>query len=248
MASTHFHSTLPLVDDPDTTSAVSSALDTESLSTLASGQGAQVTTRENAADAAERARGAKEQRHAERVRLVGANRPTYTRHEQKKAKISVPQILGLAVAIIAVVAVLLFVFSRCANSVAENPSALSLVSSTRTLEADTGLAINYDGASYEFRETDGVWQLVRTAPDEAVLIDFAGKPVKLVIYDDDTIYVPENLSDGTWDVMAYLIADDSVPVRVPDVGGEGTLTSAKLDGSDLVVTTEAGESISIPLD
>ena len=247
MAANHFHSTLPLVDDPDSTSAVSEALDTTGLMTLGSGQGAQVTTRENAADAAERARDAKERRYEQR-RLSGANRPSYARHEQKKAKLSPLQIAGLAVAIVAVVAALLFVFSRCADSVVENPSALSLVTTTRTLEADTGLAINYDGASYEFRETDGVWQLVRTVPDEAALIDFAGKPIKLVIYDDDTIYVPENLADGTWDVMAYLIADDSVPVRVPDVGGEGTLTSAKLDGSELVVTTEAGESVRIPLD
>ena len=248
MAANHFHSTLPLVDDPDTTGVVSDALDTTGLMTLGQGQGAQVTTRENAADAAERARGAQEGRHAERMRLSGVNRPTYARHEQKKVKLSPVQIAGLAVAVIAVVAILLFVFSKCASSVAENPSALSLVSTTRTLEADAGLAINYDGASYEFRETDGVWQLVRTAPDEAVLIDFAGKPIKLVIYDDDTIYVPENLTDGTWDVMAYLIADDSVPVRVPDVGGEGTLTSAKLDGSELVVTDEAGQSVRIPLE
>lgn len=248
MAANHFHSTLPLVDDPGSTSAVSEALDTTGLLTLGQGQGAQVTTRENAADAAERARGAQEGRHAERMRLSGANRPSYERHEQAKLKLSPIQIAGLAVAVIAVVAVLLFVFSKCASSVAENPSALSLVSTTRTLEADTGLAINYDGASYEFRETGGAWQLVRTAPDEAVLIDFVGKPVKLVIYDDDMIYVPENLSDGTWDVMAYLIAEDSVPARVPGASGEGMLTSAKLDGSELVVTDEAGQSVRIPLE
>lgn len=246
MASTHFHSTLPLVDDSDSTSAVPSALDTESLSTLASGQGAQVTTRENAADAAERARGAQEQRHAERVRLVGANRPTYARHEQKKAKISLLQILGLAVAIIAVVAVLLFVFSRCAGSVADNPAALSLISVSGT-QAAPGQTLTYDGESYELTEKDGSWKLVSPSADNDELMALAGKPVVLMA-NDEWLLVPENLDDGTWDVMAIRIAEGAVAVKVPDAAGEGKATKAEIDDATLVVTTEAGETVSIPLE
>ena len=241
----HFHSTLPLVDDPNTTGTVSDALDTTGLTTLKSGQGAQVTTRENASDAAERAREASERRFEQR-RLTGANRPTYARHEQKKAEISVPQIIGLAVAGIAVIAALLFVVSRCASSVAENPSALDWITTSTSLEATPGLSINYDGATYEFSDEGGSWKLIQTTTEDNVLIDFEGTPVYLVIY-NDTIYVPENLADGSWDVMAYFMGEGAVPVKVPDASGEGVISSAKLDGSELALTMETGESVSIPL-
>ena len=241
----HFHSTLPLVDDANSTGAVSDALDTTGLTTLASGQGAQVTTRENAADAAERARVAQERRHS--ARLTGSNRPTYARHEQKKAEISLPQIIGLAVAGIAVIAALLFVVNRCASSVAENPNALDWITTSTSLEATPGLSINYDGATYEFSDEGGSWKLIQTTTDKNVLIDFEGTPVYLVIY-NDTIYVPENLADGTWDVMAYFMGEGAVPVKVPDAFGSGVLSTAKLDGSVLVLTTDAGESINVSLD
>ena len=246
MAATHFHSTLPLVDDPDSTGMVSEALDTASLSTLGSGQGAQVTTRENAADAAERARGAKERRHAERVRLSGTNRPTYERHEQKKAKVSVPQMIGLAVAIIAVVAVLLFVFSRCAGSVADNPAALSLLTASDSQVAP-GQTMNYDGVSYELTEKDGTWKLVSPSAENAELMALDGKPVALVAF-DDWLLVPQNLDDGTWNVMAIATAEGAVAVHVPDASGEGKVTKAELTDTDLVLTTDAGESVSIPLE
>ena len=246
MANTHFHSTLPLVDDPETTSAVSDALDTTGLLTLGSGQGAQVTTRENAADAAERARGASERRHEQR-RLTGTNRPEFARREEKKVKKSPVAIVALVFAALVMAGVLIFVFSKCAGSVAENPSALSFLTTSTSLEADTGLTIDYDGATYEFRESGGVWQLVRPSAGDEVLIDFDGTPVHLVIY-NDTIYVPENHSDGTWDVMARVVGEGAVAVHVPDMSGEGVLTGAKLDGSELVVTTEDGQSVRLPLE
>lgn len=246
MAATHFHSTLPLVDDPDSTGVVSDALDTTGLMTLGSGQGAQVTTRENASAAAERARGAKERRHEQR-RLTGDNRPAVARHEEKKVKKSPVAIVALIVAALAVAGVLIFVFSKCAGSVAENPSALSLLTTTTSLEADTGLTIDYDGATYEFRESGGAWQLVSPSAGDEVLIELDGTPVHLVIY-NDTIYVPENHDDGTWDVMARVIGEGAVAVHVPDMSGEGVITGAKLDGSELVVTCEDGQSVRLPLE
>ena len=240
----HFHSTLPLVDDADSTGAVSDALDTTGLMTLASGQGARVTTRENASDAAERAREAGELRHA--ARLTGENRPTYARHEQKKTKMSLPLLIGLIVGGVAVVAALMFVVSRCASSVAENPSALDLITSSSTLEATPGLSINYDGATYEFSDEGGTWQLIQTATDKDVLIEFDGTPVYLVIC-NETVYAPENLADGTWDIMACLLADGAVAVHVPGASGEGVVSSAKLDGDALALTMETGETVSVPI-
>ena len=239
---THFHSTLPLVDESESTGVVSDALDTTGLMTLGSGQGAKVTNRDNASDAAERARQSKERRHEQR-RLTGSNRPTFARHEQKKAQISVPQIIGLAVGIIAVIAALLFVVSRCANSVAENPATLSLV--TSKTQVAPGETLSYGGATYELREKDGTWSLVSPSAEDAELMVLSGKPVALVAY-EDSLFVVEN-ADGGWDVMYYPLAENSVYAPAPGGHGEGSVTQVDVDGSNLILTTDAGESVTWPM-
>ena len=58
----------------------------------------------------------------------------------------------------------------------------------------------------------------------------SGTPVTLILY-NSVIVVPENKSDGTWDVVAYTIGGDSEPVSVVDssgnaITGTGTIASA----------------------
>ena len=231
----HFHSTLPLVDESESTGVVSDALDTTGLMTLGSGQGAQVTNRGNASDAAERARKSKERRHEQR-RLTGSNRPTYARHEQKKAQISLPQIIGLAVAGIVVVAALLFVVSRCASSVAENPATISIM--TQKTQVAPGETLYYGGASYELREKDGKWALISPSDGDAELMGLSGKPVALVAYEDN-LFVVENDGDQ-WDVMYYPLAENSVYAPAPGGHGLGAATQVEVDGRDLIITNDEG--------
>lgn len=243
MAGTHFHSTLPLVDDPETTGVVSEALDTTDLLTLGSGQGAQVTTRENASDAAERARGAKERRHEQR-RLTGANRPAVARHEEKKVKKSPVAIVAVVVAALVVAGVLIFVFSKCAGSVAENPATFSLVGTKSQVAPGETLA--YGGASYELFEKDGTWKLVSPSDEETALMVLDGKPVALVLYEGN-LFIPENLSDGTWDIMWYPADSGSAYEPAPGGHGTGSVSKAEIDGSSLVLTLDTGETVSWPL-
>ena len=79
--------------------------------------------------------------------------------------------------------------------------------------------------------------------------DLPGTPVTLVLY-NGIIVIPENLADGTWDIMAYTLGsgwsqlmDSTDSAR----SGQGTISAASLDGSNLKITTDQGDQ-SIPLD
>ena len=80
----------------------------------------------------------------------------------------------------------------------------------------------------------------------------SGTPVTLILY-NSVIVVPENKSDGTWDVVAYTIGGDSEPVSVVDssgnaITGTGTIASATLDGSVVHVTDSAGAATDVALE
>ena len=71
-----------------------------------------------------------------------------------------------------------------------------------------------------------------------VLGELKGTPVALVLY-DGTILMPENLSDGTWDVAAYTIGLNWSELMGADgkpQGGNGVVTDGTLDGSVLRLT------------
>ena len=65
------------------------------------------------------------------------------------------------------------------------------------------------------------------------------------------LVIPESLEDG-WDVIAYRPADGSVPVQVADadgnpVHGSGSITSAELNGTTIVVTDSTGATTNVSL-
>ena len=121
------------------------------------------------------------------------------------------------------------------------------------LAQDDATGIEYDGYVYTTRESGGQYSFVRTTEDGSEpleLFKLEGTPVSIVLY-DGAFVVSENTAAG-WDVMAYMLGDGSVASALVGadgnpVAGEGALVSATLDGDDLVLETQDGTTLSVPL-
>ncbi len=95
---------------------------------------------------------------------------------------------------------------------------------------------------------------MRTAEDGSsplTIFNLDGKPVTVVLY-NGSFLIPENL-DNTWNVMAWVNADGSLPnilTRDGDnpVQGDGQISSASLDGSHLQLNFDNGATDSIPIE
>lgn len=113
-------------------------------------------------------------------------------------------------------------------------------------------SISYRGSSYELVKGDKGYQLVEKSEsgdgEQVVLGELDGTPVCLVLY-DGTLIVPENLKDGTWDVMAYTIGSGWSNLMGQDgepCGGTGAITEGQLESTSLRLVID-GEPVSIPL-
>ena len=123
--------------------------------------------------------------------------------------------------------------------------------------AQTSVGANDDGisvagSSYSTRQGDSGWELVKGEGDDATVVaQLSGSPVALCLH-EGTLFVPENLSDGTWDVICYVVADGSTPAQLLNgdgqpVVGSGELSAAELDGDSLVVTDASGAQTRLAL-
>ena len=113
--------------------------------------------------------------------------------------------------------------------------------------------LTFDGYDYcVSQREDGGYSFERVTGQEPLsLVDLPGTPIGLLFY-NGTFYMPENLEDGTWDVMCYTLGDGSMgtPYMGEDgepIGGEGELASASIEGDQLVVATDAGEEATLQL-
>ena len=84
-----------------------------------------------------------------------------------------------------------------------------------------------------------------------LLYDLAGTPVTLILY-NTAFVIPENLPDGTWDLIAYPLGGGSVTQQVTDadgnpIVGQGEIASATLSGDAIQISTTAGEQITVSL-
>lgn len=236
--------------------------DSERLSTIHEGQGARVTTRKNASEAADRARHNAEKRY--QTRHPEAHRPQGgpKRSHKNVALLVAAAILGL---------VLLFFVVRCATAaLTPGPAEQAAQSSDQTQQdatdqtqqgtqdstneqAQTDAAVSYRGASYALQtQEDGLWGLVCTSPDgtSTTLFKIEGDPLSLMRH-DDTILIPEN-RDGSWDVACYVIDAHADAGYV--VGSDGTMvqgsaeaTSAQLDDATIHVTDATGATTDVAL-
>lgn len=224
--------------------------DTTAFSTLGSGQGAVISSRETAADAAAAARGGRAAGPAQSRRLAAAARRN-VRPRRERLQTNRRLFVCLGVAALAVVAVVAFLVVRAVNSTNAPADAGERVERTDVAPDES---VSYDDYTYSIEQgPDGSYSFVRTQGDGEPLALFVleGEPVQLVLC-DGAYLIPENLPDGTWDVVAYTMGDGSVTTQLanPDgspVTGEGRLASAALEGSELVLTDEAGSVTRVPV-
>lgn len=238
------------------------ASDSSEISTIGAGQGARVTTRKNAAEAAGRARRNAEKRYA-------ARHPE-ARVPQAGPERSVRNIVLLVIAGILVVAVVFTVGSlvngllfppetgeEARQEQTLRPSEDELAAQQEQAERDAGSeqagvdgTVSYAGETYALSQgDDGAWSLVNSAGEALVTLE--GTPVALARM-ADTLLMPES-RDGGWDVpcyvvgghtqgVTYVVGTDGNPVQ-----GSGGIASVELDGTTLRVTDDAGTVTDVAL-
>lgn len=224
-----------------------------SLDTIEAGEGAVVATRDNAADAAEAAIASRHASGAQK-RMSAKRRPRVERAEED-VQVNPAVVAAIAVAAVAVIALIAFLVSRALSSapVPEDPNVPDEPAIERT-SVTSDESLEYDGYTYGFRQDpSGAYALIRTAEsgEPLSLMQLSGTPVEIVLY-DGAFVIPENLANGTWDIMAYSLADGSMGSQLVNaegnpVTGEGAIATANLDGTDLVLELEGGGSQRVPL-
>lgn len=224
---------------------------TGSFEKLDAGEGAILTTRENANDAADAAR-AHLSSTGGMTRLDASDLPQVERHGGRRdgSKGNRKMVLLLVVLTAAVVLGGVYLFSRLTASTGQQDDQQVV----EQMQTDATNSIDYRGVTYRLEQgDDGTWHLMRQSEDEGAqaqgLGDLSGTPVTLVLY-NGAIIIPENKSDGTWDVMSYVLGSGWSQLLDSDgtaYSGQGTVTGATLDGSQLTITTDGG-SETIALD
>lgn len=228
----------------------------ENFQTLHRGQGAKLTTRKNAQQAAEIARDNARKR-------FNARHGGLKRAEQPKAPAPTKKIIGL-VAGAFVVLCALFLLGRCigsaldptpdtsSNSTNSQKTKNQPESSADNTQADLGDSVTYQGVKYSIQQGEKGYELIQAqGTSSRPLFTIEGTPFKLIIA-NGTLFVPENKADGTWDVYAYMIGDSSLASKVSDadgqeVSGQGTISDAQADGETLTITTSDGTTTNISL-
>lgn len=238
--------------------------DEEGISTIRAGQGARVTTRDNAAQAASRARRNAEERYFERHPEARGTAAGPERSRKNVVLLVVLAVLALAI---------VFLLGRCvtiALSPAPDEGATEQPLGEQGLTSDgsqqapaedpesevaaTDGSVSYQGSTYTLAtQDDGLEGVVRTDADGSAttLFKVEGTPAALARW-GNTIVVPEN-RDGSWDVVCFVIdghTGSASYVAGPDgsmVTGSGEISSVLLDGSTLHVTTSDGATTDVEL-
>lgn len=205
-----------------------SSVDLKNISTLRAGQGAQIPQSPRQAD----------------------NTP-----EPPNKKLIIVLVLAAIVALTA-----LFFIVRCATSTKDQSTnqqqkqtQSAYANEKQQDEQAVDGSVTFHGMKYSLeKQSDGKTAVVRTSDSgtKSVLFEVEGTPTNLILF-NDTILVPENRESG-WDVVACALVDGSLPTLIADkdgkaVGGNGTVSSATLDGATLKVTDSTGNTTSVAL-
>lgn len=216
-----------------------------SFARIAAEDGARVTTRANASESASlRFENA---RPVEAVRMSTAGRPKVERHEIT-VKSNGRVFVGLAIGALLVLVLVGTLLSRALLSVEKVPEQ----GVEEQTQATGNEGIEYRGVTYAVAQQEGgkfaLTSISGESQKPAVLYELAGTPVGdpfvLILY--NTVFViPENLDDGTWDLIAYPLGGGSVAQRVTDgegkpIVGQGQIEAAELSGDVVEVALVGG--------
>lgn len=220
--------------------------ETGAFEKLSSGEGAVLTSRDNAEEAAAAAR-SHMMRKGRRgsVRLQGRNRPKI-KSTAPRMQVNRNLFIGIAITAAVVVIAMIVVFNNALSSTTQSQTTDDVQTQQEEQQVASNDTMTYHDESYGLVQQDSGWVLAKldsTGAYKSTVVQLSGTPVSLILYQGAFI-IPENL-DGTWDVIAYVPADGSVASAVVDadgnpVGGSGQITEAVLDGSSLDVTTDSG--------
>lgn len=242
----------------------SGQVDQQQLTTLRAGQGAEVTTRKNAAHAANIARSNAEKRFRKRhsserlsaaassaSRRLGSKEPLVEAGPERTNK-NIFIIVGGA---ILVLAVLLFLVRCMTGALTSGPAEQEAPQEEQQAEptqaqAEADGSVTLGGVSYSLKQgEDGTWSVV-SAGGANELFSLDGTPSGIILC-NGIVVVPESLADG-WDVVAYMPAAGSLPTKVMGadgaaVHGLGSIVSATLRGSSVTVEDSTGAITTVPL-
>ena len=213
------------------------------FSTLASGQGAVLHDRDSASEAASAAR--HNFRKGGPVRMNSKARPQVSQRPRSSGSLSRPAVIGIVVVAAAVIVGLVLFVLNALNTVPTSLDTSSVPLADQRVEQtqdDENQGISYGGYTYSVQpKADGVgYAFVRQQGSEepTVLFDLTGTPVTVVLY-NGAFLIPENLG-SSWDVVSWVMGDGSVPQQLTANGnpvmGDGTISSAKLEGSTLTLS------------
>lgn len=222
--------------------------ETGSFSRINGSEGAVLATRANASDTASFM--AQTVRPVEAVRMSSAGRPK-VEHREVEMQSNKRVYLILGIGALAVMALIITLLVRAVGSVEDVDEAPVY----EQVQATGDEGIEYRDVTYFITEqAAGKYALASTSDGfegTAVLYELEGTPVTLILY--NTVFIiPENLSDGTWDLIAHPLGGGSVTQQVTDsdgkpIVGEGKISEAVLSGDEILIKTEGGEQYSVSL-
>ncbi len=229
------------------------------LTTIHAGQGARITTRENASEAADLARANAEKRFSRRhsspqlkAVAAGARRDvdrggahgSHGSHAMPEG----PERTGkniLKVVLLAILAlVVVFLLGRCVAGFVGSKSA----DSSQQVQQSSGEPTQAEQIANEQQQVEvSVGESVTfqgqqfsvsqqdgsysVARDGQVVFNLEGTPTGLVLY-NGSLVIPEN-RDGKWDIVSYMIADGSVPAYVMGSDGNAVGGSGSIESATL---------------
>lgn len=224
--------------------------ETGSFQRIDASMGAKVETRDNVERlSADSTASWRRSGYGSEKRLSDAYRPQTKAHEPKTHANR-----KFVIAIIVLAAIVVGIGGYLAYNILNQPKAQKKTEEVEQTVVPIDQSVRYRDATYSItKQDDGSYALVSTVKSGdglTVLSTLTGTPVNLVLY-NGTLVVPENL-DGSWDVVAYTIGMGTPASQVVNsdgtaVSGKGQIDSVKLDGSDLQITDDSGNTTKVAL-
>lgn len=239
----------PIGVDPSSTGA---------FHTLSAGEGAVLTTRDTASSAKDAALTnlSESDRHRRSGSLREATSHQVASSQNARARRSSQPNKKLVVAILAIALLLgaagfFFVTNVLQKSGGQAPRSGNQATAQ---VVGVGDGVSFGGYEYKLLQgQEGLWTITRAQEGSSASSPVAtlpGAPVALVLH-NGALYVPENL-EGTWDVVALMIADGSelTQLQMGDgtlFGGQGSIASAVMNGDVLTITDANGQAFTFNL-